>query len=116
MPAILFSIQLLLLLAVPVEWLTPKEHDFGEIDQGKPVHVSFQFKNNGSEPLLIDNVRTTCGCTAPDWDERPIEPGKVSNVNIEFDASKVGYFRKKITVWFHHYAKAEKLYIEGTVK
>ena len=99
-----------------VEWLTETEHDFGDIKQGQPVTVDFRFKNTSEEPITIDNVRSTCGCTASEWEETVIEPGKESKVKIEFDAKKLGYFHRKITVFFSNQTKAEKLYITGYVE
>ncbi len=99
-----------------VEWLSPLTHDFGDIPQGKPVKVDFRFKNISDEVLTIDNVRTACTCTATDWSDEVIEPGKNGSLEIEYDALKPGYFQKKITVYFSGQRKAEKLYIEGFVE
>ncbi len=98
-----------------VEWLTPTEHDFGDIEQGKPVEFLFKFKNTGEDPFVIDNIRTTCGCTAPDWTKAPIAAGDSSFIKITFDAKKPGWFRKKIKVFVSEQRKAEILYIAGYV-
>ena len=96
-------------------WTTPTTHDFGEILRGKSVTYIFEFKNTSNAPLIIDNVRTDCGCTASDWEETPVEAGAQGRITIHFDASKTGYFKKKITVWIKGMKKAEKLSIEGEV-
>ena len=41
--------------------------DFGDITQGDKVEHVFEFENVGNEALIISDVRTTCGCTAPEW-------------------------------------------------
>ena len=99
-----------------MEWLTPTSHDFGDLKRDVPVQVEFRFKNISGEPLLIDNVRTSCDCTAPDWQEEIIPPGEEGFIRIEFNAKKQGYFYKKITAWFSGQRKAEKLSIEGYVE
>lgn len=99
-----------------VEWLTATTHDFGDIEQGLPVIFDFRFKNVSLETLVIDNVRTTCSCTASDWSDEVVEPGKEGYIKIEYDAKKLGYFSKKITVFFSGQRKAEKLTIEGYVE
>ncbi len=99
-----------------VEWLTPLEHDFGDLEFQKEVEYSFEFKNISDEPILIDNVRPTCGCTTPDWSYDPILPDSISNIRVVFDANKKGYFRKKIIVFFSNQRKSDKLYIEGFVE
>lgn len=102
-------------LAPSWTWLDPLTHDFGDIPKNVEVSFTFRFKNTGTEPMLIDNVRTTCGCTAPDWLDRPIAPGETGLINIQYDARDDGYFYKMIKVYFHGRRKAEKLYIEGVV-
>jgi len=99
-----------------VEWLSATEHDFGNLKQGEPVTHLFEFKNISGEPFVIDNVRTSCGCTAPTWTFEPIETDSTNHIEIIFDAQKTGYFRKKIMVFFSGQRKSEKLYIEGFVK
>jgi archaellum component FlaG (FlaF/FlaG flagellin family) len=97
------------------EWLVPKTHDFGNIPRHQEATYTFEYRNTGSEPLYIDNVRTSCGCTAPDWEEKPIPPGETGKINIIYDAADIGYFIKSIKVYFHGRRKADKLYIEGDV-
>ena len=99
-----------------IEWQTPKTHEFGDLVQGKPVTHSFVFKNITDEPITIENVRTTCGCTAPEWSYEPILPGAESEIKVEFDAKKPQGFRKRILVFFYEQKKGEKLYIEGYVE
>jgi len=99
-----------------VEWVSATTHDFGDLKQNKPVTHEFRFKNNGETPLTIDNVRSTCGCTAADWAEEVVPPGEEGVIKIEFDAKKSGYFYKKITVFFSGQKKGTKLYIEGYVE
>lgn len=99
-----------------VEWQSPVQHDFGELRQGVPGKVEFRFKNISAEPIIIDAVRTTCGCTAAEYPEIPILPGESERILIEFDARKTGWFDKKIKVFFHGQRKPEVLGIEGLVE
>lgn len=98
------------------EWLTVTTHDFGTLKLKVPATVNFRFKNIGDSPLIIDNVRSICGCTATEWTETPVLPGKEGFIQVEFDARKEGYFYKKVTVFFNGQRKGEKLYVEGFVE
>ncbi len=98
------------------EWLTPTTHDFGDLTWNVPATYDFKFKNIGDEPLLIDNVRSVCSCTATEWTETPVPPGKEGYIRIVYDARKQGYFNKKVTVFFNHQKKGEKLFLEGFVE
>ena len=99
-----------------IEWETPQTHEFGDLIQGVPVVHSFVFKNITDEPIIIENVRTTCGCTVPDWSYEPILSGATSEIKVEYDAQKLQGFRKRILVFFYDQKKGEKLYIEGYVE
>ena len=51
---------------------TKTEHDFGSLPQGKPVTWEFEFTNLGKEPLVLENVSASCGCTTPSWTKEPL--------------------------------------------
>ncbi|MEL7221000.1 MAG: DUF1573 domain-containing protein [Bacteroidota bacterium] len=100
----------------PVEWQQEAIHDFGDLEQGKEVATVFTFKNTGADSLYIDNVRTACGCTSPEWEDVSVAPGEMGVITIIYDAEDEGYFDKWIKVYFNGYRKAEKLRIEGYVE
>ena len=64
-----------------------KKHDFGRIDLQKDsiFTTTFFFENQGTIPLLIQKITTSCGCTDPEWTKQPVEPGKKGFVKITFD-------------------------------
>lgn len=74
--------------------------DFGELkeDGGKKTHV-FKFKNTGGQPVVLHNVKASCGCTSPEWTRHPIPPGGSGEVKAIFDPrNRPGNFNKTITV------------------
>lgn len=99
-----------------VNWITEKEHDFGDMKQGRPQTFIFKFKNVDADTILLQTVRTSCGCTAANWTETPIAPGTEGEVRIEYDAYQGGDFDKKIRVFFDRQKKPEILRIRGTVE
>ena len=73
--------------------------DFGDIQQGDKVEHIFSFENTGTEPLILTNVQTTCGCTVPKWPREPIPPGQSSKITVKFNSSgKMGKVNKVIKV------------------
>jgi hypothetical protein len=102
-------------LTSKIAWVTPTTHDFGEFQKSKAQTFVFEFKNLTDAPVVIDNVRTECGCTATDWDESPVAGGEKGKITVTFNAQRAGYFQKKITVWIRGQRKPEKLLIEGEV-
>lgn len=74
-------------------------HNFGDINQGDRVEHVFELENIGNEPLIVSDVRTTCGCTAPEWPREPVPPGAKSSLKVVFNSTgKVGMQNKVITV------------------
>lgn len=74
-------------------------YDFGTRTEGDMVSYTFNFTNTGTEPLILSNVQTTCGCTATDWPKEPIMPGKTSAIKANFNTTgKMGQQNKVITI------------------
>ena len=96
-------------------WITPTTHDFGEIAKKQPAKHVLEFKNTSAEPLVIENVRAECGCTASDWEQDPVQPSQAGKITVTYDAAKSGIFYKKLTVWIKGQRKPEKLIVEGEV-
>ena len=99
-----------------IRWLDPTTADLDAIPYRETTAVEFRYQNAGTEPLLIDNIRTSCGCTAAEWSRAPLPPDSTGLIRIEYDAREHGYFRKQIKVYFHGQRRAERLYIEGEVE
>lgn len=75
-------------------------YNFGEIkeDGGKVTHT-FNFTNSGGQPLIVHNVRASCGCTSPDWTRQPVQPGNKGFVKATFDPrNRPGNFNKSVIV------------------
>jgi len=73
--------------------------DFGEIWEGEKAEAEFKFKNEGSQPLLLTEVITTCGCTNAVWPKEAILPGGTGSIKVAYDSQlRPGVFMKKIGV------------------
>lgn len=94
--------------------LKETRYDFGKIQQGKPVTHIFEVVNTGKEPLQIENVQASCGCTTPEWSHDPIAPGASKKITIGYNAATKGEFEKPITI-FYNSGKTKLLYIKGEV-
>jgi len=92
-------------------------YNFGNISEvgGLKTHI-FSFTNNGSQPLLIQDVTTICGCTVPEWSKQPIAPGGKGTIKVTFDPTgRPGAFRKSVTVKSNARESTSVLYIVGMV-
>ena len=76
-----------------------KSYKFGNVKQNVPAVCTFRFTNEGDAPLIIHNVKPSCGCTAIDYPkDTPIAPGESGEIKAEYNAKKVGSFTKSLTV------------------
>jgi hypothetical protein len=90
--------------------------DVGEIPQGKPKAIVFEFKNTGKTDVIITNVQGSCGCTATDYTKESIKAGKSGIVTATYNAANVGAFTKTVTVTTNADASPKVLTLKGTVK
>ncbi len=75
------------------------EHDFGKVREGEKVGCIFTFQNTGTTDLVITSAITSCGCTVPKYDNRPISPGETGHMEVIFDTSgRYGIQTKTVTV------------------
>jgi hypothetical protein len=76
------------------------QHDFGAFKEADGVQTTtFKFKNTGSVPLVLSNVRASCGCTTPKWTREPVAPNGTGEIQVSYNpANRPGAFTKTITV------------------
>lgn len=90
--------------------------DYGTIAKGSDGVRVFEFTNTGNAPLIISNVKSSCGCTIPKKPEGPIAPGETGEIQVKYDTNRVAPIRKTITVTSNaENAPTKILKIKGTV-
>ena len=101
----------------PVMTFEKTEHDFGKIDEaGGRVSTEFVFKNEGMAPLVLSNVRASCGCTTPSWTKEPVEPGQTGTITVTYNPNgRPGRFQKTVTITSNASEPTKKVYIKGEV-
>ena len=90
--------------------------DYGEIAKGSDGVRVFEFVNMGEAPLVISDVKSSCGCTIPKKPDAPILPGETGEIQVKYDTNRVGPIRKAITVTSNADTPTKVLKIKGTVK
>ena len=89
--------------------------DVGQIPQGTPKAIVYEFKNTGKTAVVITNVQGSCGCTATDYTKEPILPGKTAKVTATYNAANKGAFTKTVTVTTSAETTPKILTLKGTV-
>ena len=111
-------------VATPAAPQTPSQmkweketHEFGTIEQGKPVSYEFTFTNTTNKDVTLKDVKASCGCTATNYTKTAIKPGEKGSVTATYNAASGGAFNKTVTVITSEENTIPKtITIKGTVK
>lgn len=91
-------------------------HDFGSVKEGEKVQYDFRYTNTGKSALFIQEVNTSCGCTATEFTKDLIQPGESNYIKITYDSDgRPGSFQKTISVITNTQPNETKLLIIGDV-
>jgi hypothetical protein len=89
--------------------------DVGEIPQGIPKPIEFEFKNTGKEAIVVVSAQGSCGCTSTDFPKTPVLPGATTKITATFNAANKGSFSKTVTVKIASEETPVVLTFKGTV-
>jgi hypothetical protein len=81
--------------------LDRSEHDFGDVQVGDVVETKFQVINKGDAPLLIDEVRTSCGCAKAASRGKEVSPSQKTEISVSYDSVGLSPGRKTQSVLIH---------------
>jgi hypothetical protein len=72
--------------------------DYGTVYKEEDSGIrTFEFTNTGDAPLIISDVKSSCGCTVPSKPTEPILPGQTGKIDVKYNMNP-GPIRKTITV------------------
>lgn len=72
--------------------------NLGKLSYSSTKNTTFQIKNKGDHPLVIQTINTECGCTVAKYDKKPIAKGETATVILEYKPNSLGYFSKSADV------------------
>lgn len=72
--------------------------DYGQIQRGSDGNRTFTFTNTGSSPVVVTNVRSSCGCTVPAYPQDPVMPGESTEIEVRYDTNRMGRINRFVTV------------------
>lgn len=81
--------------------LDRSEHDFGDVQVGDVVQTQLRVINKGNAPLVIDEVRTTCGCAVTGGHAKEVPPGQEIEIPVSYDSVGLSPGRKTQSVFIH---------------
>ena len=89
--------------------------DYGKIIKGSEGERTFVFTNIGDTPLIIQSIKSSCGCTVPKKPEAPIMPGEKGEIKVSYDTKRIGGFSKQITILSNAITARKIVKIKGLV-
>lgn len=89
--------------------------DYGKVEKGGDGVRIFEFTNIGDAPLIISDVKSSCGCTVPSKPKDPVAPGASAEIKVKYDTKRVGPIRKTVTVYSNADEPVKALKIKGQV-
>ena len=88
-------------LSVSAQKITTQHEvvDCGQIVFRHPITTEFRLKNEGDRPLVINQVKKSCGCTSVEYPTGSIAPGEEFTVKMTYDAKQMGTFNKQLLLY-----------------
>lgn len=75
------------------------EFNVGQIDPMNESHVKFQLVNRSAEAILIDSVKTSCGCLKADDHPERLSPDEQGEITLSIDSHRrPGRFEQKVRI------------------
>lgn len=87
----------------------------GEILFMTPKTVAFEFKNQGTEPLVITEVHPSCGCVKVEWPKTAVAAGQTGVITAIYDARQLGTFYRELAVYTNQQSEPFYLGFQGRV-
>lgn len=93
-------------------------YNFGTVLEGQHVNHSFTVRNIGTKDLILNGVKTSCGCTAAAPSTNRVPPGGDSEIAVSFDTHfQKGHRERTITVYSNDPANPNLLMtLQGNVE
>ena len=91
----------------PVFKIDSKTVDLGKMAQATQKDLEFKYINNGKSDLIINHIRSTCGCTAIQQGNQGtgIKPGESGSIKATFNS---GGYKGKVTKTIYVYTNDPK--------
>lgn len=100
----------------PVIFLQETLYDYGTIEQNSDGTHYFIYKNIGKEPLILSKVRSSCGCTIPEWSREPLMSGQQDTIKVKYDTRRIGPFSKTVSIFSNAKKPMVIVRIQGKVE
>lgn len=91
-------------------------YDFGDVPRkGGDLTQEFSFVNDGTVPLVVTRVITSCSCLKASYSKRPVPPGGKGVISITYEPhkSEPGVFNKVIQIYSNSIDRRDVITVQG---
>jgi hypothetical protein len=92
-----------------------KKYDFDTLTNQEDANFYFVYENYGKKDLKIYNIKTSCGCTIPAWNDGFLKPYEKDSFKVTYNIENKGYFMKEIMVYSTSITSPDRLEVMGYV-
>jgi hypothetical protein len=96
------------------EKVDPNQWDFGKVKPGAVLKHDFILKNETNDILGINNIHTSCGCTASESAKKSLMPQESTTITVSFNSK--GYSGPVTQFVYVHTDNADLSIIKFTIK
>ncbi|MBR1769457.1 MAG: DUF1573 domain-containing protein [Bacteroidales bacterium] len=82
----------------PVISVNKNYHDFGQIAEGGNGEVVFEIENKGGGLLIIESVKTSCGCLIVDYSSRGLMKNEKGYIKVRYNTNIVGEIMRSVVI------------------
>jgi hypothetical protein len=90
--------------------------DIGTVSKNHTDTIKYRFTNYFSHPIIITDVKASCGFIVPQWDKRPISQNESAELTVFFTPDNQGYHSKSIMVFHNQSPDPIKLLFKANVE
>jgi hypothetical protein len=100
---------------VPKISFNQAKHDFDTLRNQEDANYYFVYENLGKKDLKIYDIKTSCGCTIPSWNDGFLKPYEKDSFKVTYNIENKGYFIKEIMIYSTSETSPDRLEVMGYV-
>jgi len=90
--------------------------ELGDITSTELVNTTYTLENTGTEPIQLDSIISSCGCTVPSLEKDFIPAGESLEIGLEFNPEgKSGYQEKRVVIYSSSFTEPKILTLRSFV-
>ncbi|MGD9556149.1 MAG: DUF1573 domain-containing protein [Mangrovibacterium sp.] len=93
----------------------PVIYEIGNIQAGSSRQFVVKLKNTRQTPMIIKQAQSFCGCTVPEFEQEPVQPGRCADIHIAFMPNQLGTFSKSVKIYLNFSEEPVEIKLTGEV-